>query len=667
MRRYSFSILTLLGLLFLSSCEDMLEVETTRQVIEPELGQKTDSLSYALGILQAMQQLADVYVIQNEMRADLADYVPNKADTSIVSLADYKASKGSKYGSATPYYRIVNNCNYYLKHQNPQLTENGYSVVYQEYASIAALRAWAYLQIVRQFGTASYTEEPLTAISQIDNASSLPRLDLQSLTTELINGLVQYSGTDVPYYGGDMDMSGNKHVNSKWCFVPVDVILGDLYLERGNGVADYQAAAQCYYRYLYANKLRCQAYSTSFNYKKYMQLVQEGVNIPDAFSVPYSEDNGTWKNIFLSWRNYGVTVANQKDIVTYIPMASNYLNGVTSNLPLIFGFDLYSVDDTYVGDDIQVVPNDTYVTLSDTLDYYYFDNTDVTKNTISSFKGGDQRCFAIFDTYTSSVDETVEYDYFTKYQQAYITVYRVTTIYMHLAEAINRMGYPDAAFAVLKDGLSENLISEMVSNETQAAVKEAELVALQNLYPTPTPAQQTQMDNKQDSINALKAPVYLSAASRTMLTTVVPFCSDDAAVSDVFSGNTGIHNRGCGELSGTRYAAKGVHSPYQFSKVVADRIALIEKTFNVTKGTTPDDILAAQINAVEDLLCDEYALEFTFEGSRFSDLTRMARHKNQSSVYGANFGGLWFDKKMHDAHPGLPDLKQESSWYLPVQ
>lgn len=51
-------------------------------------------------------------------------------------------------------------------------------------------------------------------------------------------------------------------------------------------------------------------------------------------------------------------------------------------------------------------------------------------------------------------------------------------------------------------------------------------------------------------------------------------------------------------------------------------------------GTTKQDT----INAVEDLLCDEYQLEFAFEGTRWYDLMRLARHKNQSSPYGSNFG-----------------------------
>ena len=44
-----------------------------------------------------------------------------------------------------------------------------------------------------------------------------------------------------------------------------------------------------------------------------------------------------------------------------------------------------------------------------------------------------------------------------KYYNANITLYRTAGIYLKLAEAVNRMGHPDVAFAVLKDGWNHTL------------------------------------------------------------------------------------------------------------------------------------------------------------------------------------------------------------------
>ena len=125
----------------------------------------------------------------------------------------------------------------------------------------------------------------------------------------------------------------------------------------------------------------------------------------------------------------------------------------------------------------------------------------------------------------------------------------------------------------------------------------------------------------------------------------------------------GVHCHGTGYANsaiGNQYSPS--LSPYQFDTVVPQKMQEIAETYNVTVGSSEQDI----INAVEDLLCDEYALELAFEGSRFYDLCRLARHKNASSPYGANFGGQWLAKKLAYKNP-VKDLTNESNWYLPFK
>ena len=68
------------------------------------------------------------------------------------------------------------------------------------------------------------------------------------------------------------------------------------------------------------------------------------------------------------------------------------------------------------------------------------------------------------------------------------------------------------------------------------------------------------------------------------------------------------------------------------------RLGLIEEA---AKGSPVGATKADTINAVEDLICDEMALELAFEGNRFGDLTRIARHKNRAALYGGNYGSEW--------------------------
>ena len=150
-----------------------------------------------------------------------------------------------------------------------------------------------------------------------------------------------------------------------------------------------------------------------------------------------------------------------------------------------------------------------------------------------------------------------------------------------------------------------------------------------------------------------------------MLKTVYPLLSEAniSKFGNQSSAFYGVHNHGTGlsrDVSGTVYMP-GL-SPYQFEPVVLQKMQEIAETYNVNIGSTDQDI----INAVEDLLCDEYALELAFEGSRFYDLCRLARHKNASSPYGANFGGQWLAKKLAFKNP-VKDLTNESNWYLPFK
>ena len=73
-----------------TACSDMLESDSSRQLFDPTLDQKTDSVFYAYGVMQAMQQLADQYYFQNEMRGDLVKPT-DKASMHLRSLASFTA------------------------------------------------------------------------------------------------------------------------------------------------------------------------------------------------------------------------------------------------------------------------------------------------------------------------------------------------------------------------------------------------------------------------------------------------------------------------------------------------------------------------------------------------------------------------------------------------
>ena len=84
-------------------------------------------------------------------------------------------------------------------------------------------------------------------------------------------------------------------------------------------------------------------------------------------------------------------------------------------------------------------------------------------------------------------------------------------------------------------------------------------------------------------------------------------------------------------------------------------------------NATASDSLKIEQDAVEDLLCDEMALELAFEGSRFSDLCRIARHKNADNPWGSkNYGSLWLRDKLKFKNSVL-DLSDPNNWFMPFK
>ena len=630
----------------LTSCSDMLDTEGERQVFDPELNQKTDSMFYAYGILQAMQQVADQYVFQGEMRGDLVK-TTEYTDSMLSRLADFSATTTNRYDSAYAYYRVINNCNYYIAHRDTSLYTGATNVVINEYAGVKAIRAWAYLQLARNYGKVPFFTEPLTKISQIED-NSYPELDLAGIVSRLAPDLERYTGFTTTNFGnvvfdvGSPNSSNSqKSVTSRLLMVPVDVILGDLYLENNQ----YGDAARHYITYL----TQVATQNSSAYFSAYTTGRRGGRGVVDN-DRPSDWDQSS---------NQGVSVANPwssiftannptADIITYIPMAVNRTVGTTTNLPLAFGYNYYAtasdaqINGLYV-DEVQIVPSDSYLALSDSTDYYYYPvaTSGLARSEVKSVKLGDQRLVSILRQETKD-DETKTW--IRKYESANIVLYRTATVLLHLAEALNRLGMPDAAFAILKDGIGPQLLGDDASYYMSDATKQL----LQTAYP------------------------LLSS------TNISKFDSDNRDNPN----RIGIHMHGagmCRDYNGQDYVA----SPYRYAPVLEQKLREISNQFNYFSGHTEQvvDTLgethsvfvwdgqltkADSINAMEDILCDEYALEFAFEGTRWFDLMRLARHKNEAGLYDANFGGKWLARKLAYKHP-LVNLEDKNNWYLPFR
>ena len=623
MKKIFLSIMTIFSIFGATSCSDMLETDSSRQVFDPSLDSKTDSMFYAFGVMQALQQLGDQYVLQGELRGELVSET-EYTDNNLRQLMHFNVTEANRYDSAYVYYRVINNCNYYIANRDTTLSNGSSNVVMQEYVGMKAFRAWAYLQLARNYGKVPFFTEPLMSVSQIEG-SNFPEYGIKEIAAALCPDLRQYSGIHVPTPAGDpinvgaFNFGTDKQIRRELCFIPVDVILGELYLEAG----DYANAATYYSNYLITNK-RVSEPMTYFPGSIY------------ASELPSDFDYSAMRNNFYgdSYTIQSVYSNNPTiDIITYIPMAVNRLRGTISNLSNMFGYDLYGTSSD-VGDrnidEVELTPSPIYHEMVDTADYYYYRSVSGTTTPLSEVaktKWADKRGEAVLNETGENTD--VMY-HMIKYQYSNIVLYRLTTVYLHLAEALNRLGYPDAAFAILKEGINEQLIA---NNNLKVRLPE-----------------ETDEAYEERAKNS-----YITDATVNLLTNTYPFLSTENQLYFNSEFSFGIHMHGAGVTHDGNFPGR---SPYQFNSIVGAKMDYVKDRFGVAVGTTKQDT----INAVEDLLCDEYALEFAFEGRRFYDLCRLARHKNEDTTYGANFGGRWLTEMLKSKNV---DLTDESSWYLP--
>ena len=633
MKKNLFIIAALFGMLLsATSCQDMLETESNRQIFDPQLDQKTDSMFYTLGILKGVQQAIDQYVLINEMRGDLTQ-VNKYTQADLRELANFSATAVNKYDSAYVFYRIINNCNYFIAHRDTSLLTGSRKVAIPEYVQAYSIRAWAYLQLAKIYGSVPFYTDPITSISEANTVRETK--DIRGICDALAPDLAKFSGQPVPTYGsgrevGETNRGRMKYVDTPNTMFPVDIVLGDLYLESG----DYAQAAHYYFTYLRNNA----ALANKF-YNEPVFTAEIRRKLPN--DIVYSFGGESWSNIF--------EMNSPADIITYVPMAVNNLNGFTTDLPRLFGYDFYTNESSYVVSSGRAVSSlyllereidasQAYLDLASKQSYYYVPSTAITDNgNVKSVDLGDLRRYSTLQTYISKEDSM--FNEMMKFEGANIPIYRNASVYLRLAEAINRMGYPDAAFAILKDGLNRDLSTD---------------------------------------------PLYLTSETQECLRTTVPFFSSENV--SIFANNVGIHSYGSGYT-------KGAFSPYQLESEVAKKVAELnakygddfikpviteEQVFDeegnpaldeegnpifVTKTSWKKEDL---VNVVEDLICDEYALELAFEGCRFGDLCRIARHKNDAGTYGADFGNRWLADKLAYKNP-VVDLTNQQNWYLPFK
>ena len=429
--------------ILLPSCSDMLETESEYVEFEKDntLNHPTDSVYSVLGIIGKMQIIADRTVLFGEVRGDLV--TPTEAASAdLKRLANFEFAEDNKYNAISDYYAVINNCNYYLAHVDTALQRRGRNLFRAEYAAVKSFRAWTYLQLAMAYGQVPLVTDPVMTEKEAREAMNLKRSGITEICQYFINDLTPYAEVELPRFG---DIN---NFDSQQFFIPMKALLGDLCLWAGM----YQEAAKWYHDYLTDKRNPIQ------------------INYSNRIVWPSATE-------FVSPVNGYSTTSNTQEVLSFIPMEERVFDGVVSDLSNIYNST--QENNNY----FQITPSQAMYDISAAQTYCLENKTATTTDTIyvpktglyKEIMAGDLRFYSNYNIVSvSGQDKFSEYgpdnQTFRKITARYIPTYRRTMVYLRYAEALNRAGYPQSAFTILKHGIcQENIVNYVDSLERTAA------------------------------------------------------------------------------------------------------------------------------------------------------------------------------------------------------
>ena len=570
-RRILAGLISAMMLLPMTSCEDFLNTKSS-YFSDSTLDNPSDTLYSVVGIINKLQSLSDRTILLGELRGDLSD-VTDGANADLLEIAMFNVSDNNQYNAPHDYYAVINNCNYYLANVDIEMKNNRNEYVFlKEYAVVKAYRAWTYLQLALNYGKVPLVTEPI--LTQEEAERDYPKMGIQEICEYFIDDLQGLETIEMPGYGTI------RNTDSRLFYFPIYVLLGDLNLWAGN----YKEAAMNYYSYL---------------------NTRNGANVGAPINTNFtrwSADDLRWEMKTSMSRGSGETYNAQTELVTMFPGDSIPSENQYSRLNDYFNSNQNN------DNKVSITASQKLRDLSAAQVYCHMtsaSNIIYPPATLEGLDRGDLRLttnFTEIQRANSTVSLSNKLVTNEKHTSRNVRLYRRTMVYLRMAEALNRAGYPRFAFKILQSGVNNSVIeSEVIPYYTESDAAWLRQFSFPN--------------------NQYVLRTRASAADENTY---------------------GIHSNGSGWTEYNEY--------YVFPD---------DSTLNAEAR------LAYQIEKVEDLIMDEEALEFAFEGHRYYDLMRVALRRGDPA-YLANhvYARRGASKEAEMRSFITKDLTQVANWYI---
>lgn len=702
-----------------TSCEDMLTPDLERYATEFS---GKDTVNFYLGIVRNVQDVVEQNVLLGELRGDLVAPTEYASDSinDIINFTNLEDGENALLNRAA-YYKVINQCNFYLAKADSMAMKNNNYYMRREMAQVMLIRAWTYMQLVQNYGRVPFITVPVdNSQTGWETNPAEGWVDMDNLLENLEGkaGLKQaylYSETlGYPNYG-TFQTGATSFLHKAFTF-NADLVYGDLYLLRGNTKDDYAQAAKHYHKYLEE---------------------ETGTVVNDVASVIQADRDkeDSYVRLATGWiRNYNSTsgTTGATEVRTAIPSAANSFFGkMLTRIPQVYGFDATSSNQTTtsVGTDNkevsstsgsvsikqnyrsrQVEPSVAYTSLNENQlvvfnEYSVGAGVNRKQLDVKYVKGGDARNEASAPYVETEIGRLRFIQKFgssgvlggtapqgTRFNFRYaLPLYRTRQIYLRYAEAINRAGFPRHAFAILRDGLNKENIPALATKSVNDTIWTDD---------TKTQIDSVKMlvtlvaDSVKDGANCISySELYRRTneklawldfdkftASKKNIGIHVAGCNTFTDMDTLWTYEKVVDQRIKDEAARRGQSSHGLANGVSVSLAPAERIAVDKTTqhkYVVTSTFKNPYYLPTEdeIAAVETIIADELALEMAFEGTRYYDLMRIARHRNKAGEDGSAWMAWLISRRgeklkpyENPLHTGslFNFLSNEKNWYLPA-